>query len=187
MAAPPRPAPLGAGRGAAPWGRRHEPCGGAAMPTERPLRRGSAFRLCLLSAALFLCLQLGVRRSWCPEEKPQGPAAGLGPPRAPLRGPPQPPGRRRVTYVRSGRRRGTEPGCCPPQPPGGPRRKVGVGRGQPCRDRSRGVALWQLGGLDVRPPPGRGDLVVPSGHHPGRCPLVFLGTNPLFFSLYTFP
>ncbi|NWZ24605.1 MET24 protein, partial [Asarcornis scutulata] len=94
------------------------------MPTERPLRRGSAFRLCLLSAALFLCLQLGVRRSWCPEEKPRGPAAGLGPPRAPPRGPPQPPGRRRVTYVRSGRRRGAEPGCCPPQPPGGPRRKT---------------------------------------------------------------
>ncbi|NWZ04950.1 MET24 protein, partial [Agelaius phoeniceus] len=39
------------------------------MPKERPLWRGAAFRLCLLSAALFLCLQLGMRRSWCPEEK----------------------------------------------------------------------------------------------------------------------
>ncbi|NWY28688.1 MET24 protein, partial [Pheucticus melanocephalus] len=35
------------------------------MPKERPLWRGAAFRLCLLSAALFLCLQLGMRRSWC--------------------------------------------------------------------------------------------------------------------------
>ncbi|KAF1588319.1 Methyltransferase-like protein 24, partial [Eudyptes moseleyi] len=47
------------------------------MPKERPLWRGPAFRLCLLSAALFLCLQLGMRRSWCPEEKPRAPAAAV--------------------------------------------------------------------------------------------------------------
>ncbi|NWS45626.1 MET24 protein, partial [Probosciger aterrimus] len=102
------------------------------MPKERPLWRGLAFRLCLLSAALFLCLQLGMRRSWCTEEKPRpaaaaaAAAAGRAPP--PARGTEQHPvaatGRRRVTYVRSGRRGSAGPGCCPLQPPGGLRRKT---------------------------------------------------------------
>ncbi|CAM9949498.1 unnamed protein product [Bubo scandiacus] len=99
------------------------------MPKERPLWRGPAFRLCLLSAALFLCLQLGMRRSWCPEEKPRvaaAAAAGRAPPPArgtePLPGPAA--GRRRVTYVRSGRRGSAAPSCCPLQPPGGRRRKT---------------------------------------------------------------
>lgn len=106
------------------------------MPKERPLWRGAAFRLCLLSAALFLCLQLGMRRSWCPEEKPREPA--LARPPAPSRGAEQRPavaaavaggGRRRVTYVRSGRRGSAQPACCAPQPPGSRRRKVGRARG----------------------------------------------------------
>ncbi|XP_063245867.1 probable methyltransferase-like protein 24 isoform X2 [Prinia subflava] len=100
------------------------------MPKERPLWRGAAFRLCLLSAALFLCLQLGMRRSWCPEEKPRNPAAARAP--APSRGAEQRPGavavagggRRRVTYVRSGRRGSAAPACCAPQPPGSRRRKI---------------------------------------------------------------
>ncbi|XP_037247081.1 methyltransferase-like protein 24 isoform X2 [Falco rusticolus] len=102
------------------------------MPKERPLWRGPAFRLCLLSAVLFLCLQLGMRRSWCPEEKPRAPAAaGRAPP--PARGTEQHPGaaaagRRRVTYVRSGRRGSAAPGCCPLQPPGGRRRKISCER-----------------------------------------------------------
>lgn len=121
------------------------------MPKERPLWRGPAFRLCLLSAALFLCLQLGMRRSWCPEEKPRTPAAGRAPP--PARGTEQHPaaGRRRVTYVRSGRRGSAAPGCCPLQPPGGRRRKVGqaarggggsarrVATGAPLRRERRGT------------------------------------------------
>ncbi|NXD34837.1 MET24 protein, partial [Copsychus sechellarum] len=100
------------------------------MPKERPLWRGAAFRLCLLSAALFLCLQLGIRRSWCPEEKSRGAAAARAP--APSRGAEQRPGavavpgggRRRVTYVRSGRRGSAAPACCAPQPPGSRRKTV---------------------------------------------------------------
>ncbi|NXY83664.1 MET24 protein, partial [Alcedo cyanopectus] len=98
------------------------------MPKERPLWRGPAFRLCLLSAALFLCLQLGIRRSWCPEEKSRAPAAARASPPARGTGAEQQPGaaagRRRVTYVRSGRRGSPEPGCCPLQPAAGRRRKT---------------------------------------------------------------
>lgn len=108
------------------------------MPKERPLWRGAAFRLCLLSAALFLCLQLGIRRSWCPEEKSRDAAVAVRAP-APSRGAEQRSGavavagggRRRVTYVRSGRRGSAAPACCAPQPPGS-RRKVGRARGEPC-------------------------------------------------------
>lgn len=109
------------------------------MPKERPLWRGPAFRLCLLSAALFLCLQLGMRRSWCPEEKPRAPpaaAAAAGRALPPALGTEQHPaaaaavGRRRVTYVRSGRRGSAAPGCCPLRPPGGRRRKVGRAGGR---------------------------------------------------------
>ncbi|NXN92573.1 MET24 protein, partial [Rhinopomastus cyanomelas] len=73
------------------------------MGRERPVWRGTAFRLGLLSAALLLCLQLGWRRPWRPQEKPQAVAAAG---RAVLRGrgAEQPPGGRRVSYVRSGRR-----------------------------------------------------------------------------------
>ncbi|NXH17094.1 MET24 protein, partial [Bucco capensis] len=97
------------------------------MAKERPLWRGSAFRLCLLSAALFLCLQLGMRRSWCPEEKPSRvPAAGQAAPSA--RSTEQhlvaAAGKRRVTYVRSGRRGSAVPGCCPLHSPGSRRRKT---------------------------------------------------------------
>lgn len=94
------------------------------MPKERPLWRGAAFRLCVLSAALLLCLQLAVRRSWCPEERPRLPAVAASGRAVPQpRGTAAASGRRRVTYVRSGRRGGR------------PGRKVGQGRagglGQP--------------------------------------------------------
>ncbi|XP_004940364.4 probable methyltransferase-like protein 24 isoform X1 [Gallus gallus] len=84
------------------------------MPKERPLWRRAAFRLCVLSAALLLCLQLAMRRSWCPEEKLRLPAVAASGRAVPQpRGTAAAPGRRRVTYVRSGRR-GGRPGCCPP-------------------------------------------------------------------------
>lgn len=193
--APPRPAPLGAGspkfrrqpRG--PSRRWHEPCGGtggrqrragrapAAMPKERPLWRGLAFRLCLLSAALFLCLQLGMRRSWCPEEKPRAAAAaGRVPP--PARGTEQQAGavaaagRRRVTYVRSGRRGSAVPGCCPLQPPAGRRRKVRraggsarrVATGAPLR-RDRGGAASPRGGAEGDRALGNASVSAAAGGH----------------------
>ncbi|XP_067402691.1 probable methyltransferase-like protein 24 isoform X2 [Emydura macquarii macquarii] len=118
------------------------------LPKEKPLWKGFAFRLCLLSAALFLCLQLGLRRSWAPEEKAGAAAAGalpardtarrLGPARGSRKsgaeaslgpagtGRPEaaPASRRRVTYLRSSRRGSSEPACCPLQPPGSSRRKT---------------------------------------------------------------
>ncbi|NWH58729.1 MET24 protein, partial [Geococcyx californianus] len=93
------------------------------MPRERPLWRGAAFRLCLLCAALFLCLQVGLRRSWCPEEKPRARAGAVPPSRGAERLPAAA-GRHRVTYVRSGRRGSASPACCPRRAPGGPRRKT---------------------------------------------------------------
>ncbi|TFJ95631.1 CDP-diacylglycerol--glycerol-3-phosphate 3-phosphatidyltransferase [Platysternon megacephalum] len=118
------------------------------MPKEKPLWKGFAFRLCLLSAAVFLCLQLGLRRSCAPAEKAGAdaaralPAGGteqrLGPARssrkdeaeahlAPGAGRPEAAtaSRRRVTYLRNSRRRSSEPACCPLQPLGSSRRKVG--------------------------------------------------------------
>ncbi|NXD23919.1 MET24 protein, partial [Spelaeornis formosus] len=91
------------------------------MARERPLCRGAAFRLCLLSAALLLCLQLAVRRSRCPEQQPRRPAAVRA--AGPSRGAEQRPGaagggHRRVTYVRSGRRGSGA------QPPGSRRKTV---------------------------------------------------------------
>ncbi|NXP81782.1 MET24 protein, partial [Ramphastos sulfuratus] len=96
------------------------------MAKERPLWRRLAFRLCLLSAALFLCLQLVVRRTWCPEEKPPVAEAAAGRAVPPSRGTERQAaaGRRRVTYVRNGRRGSAAPRCCPPQLPGHRRRKT---------------------------------------------------------------
>ncbi|XP_070412909.1 probable methyltransferase-like protein 24 isoform X8 [Equus przewalskii] len=106
------------------------------MARERPPARGcGALRRCLLGAALLLGLRLcaelrraGPRppaRSAPPGTAPRPPEPHLPP--AP--GPPRGASRRRVTYVRSGRRappggRGSgppEPGCCAPRGP--PRRK----------------------------------------------------------------
>ncbi|XP_070079753.1 probable methyltransferase-like protein 24 isoform X3 [Equus caballus] len=107
------------------------------MARERPPARGcGALRRCLLGAALLLGLRLcaelrraGPRppaRSAPPGTAPRPPEPHLPP--AP--GPPRGASRRRVTYVRSGRRappggRGSgppEPGCCAPRGP--PRRKI---------------------------------------------------------------
>lgn len=82
------------------------------MATEKPLRKGAVARLCLLSAALCLGLQLALRPSGRPEAQPPAPPA-LGA----VRG-----SRRQVTYVRSGRRR-----CCSRAPAAGGRAKVGAG------------------------------------------------------------
>nr|XP_023958243.1 methyltransferase-like protein 24 isoform X4 [Chrysemys picta bellii] len=111
------------------------------MPKEKPLWKGFAFRLCLLSAAVFLCLQLGLRRSCAPAEKAGAAAARALPARgteqrrknkveahlAPGAGRPEAAtaSRRRVTYLRSSRRRSSEPACCPLQTLGSSRRKVG--------------------------------------------------------------
>ncbi|XP_075779228.1 putative methyltransferase-like protein 24 isoform X2 [Pelodiscus sinensis] len=99
------------------------------MPKEKPLWKGSAFRLCLLSAALFLCLQLGLRRSWALEEKAGAAAVGAlrargtarkggAETQAHLKPEAATAGRRRVTYLRSSRRSSSE------QPPGSSRRKI---------------------------------------------------------------
>ncbi|XP_053918373.1 probable methyltransferase-like protein 24 [Cuculus canorus] len=77
------------------------------------LWRRPALRLCLLSAALLLCLRAVPRRPRCPDERPRA-----APARGAERPPSAAPGRRRVTYLRSGRR---GPACCPP---GGTRRKT---------------------------------------------------------------
>ncbi|XP_060046621.1 probable methyltransferase-like protein 24 isoform X1 [Erinaceus europaeus] len=108
------------------------------MARDRPPCR--AWRRCLLGAALLLglrlCAELGSpgppppARSAPPGPAPQPPAPGPHLPPAPGPGPPRGASRRRVAYVRSGRRapsRGgggsgtSEPGCC--APPGPPRRK----------------------------------------------------------------
>ncbi|XP_019355426.2 probable methyltransferase-like protein 24 isoform X1 [Alligator mississippiensis] len=82
------------------------------MATEKPLRKGAVARLCLLSAALCLGLQLALRPSGRPEAQP--PAPGPAPPAlGAVRG-----SRRQVTYVRSGRRR-----CCSRAPAAGGRAK----------------------------------------------------------------
>nr|XP_006123261.1 methyltransferase-like protein 24 isoform X2 [Pelodiscus sinensis]XP_006123262.1 methyltransferase-like protein 24 isoform X2 [Pelodiscus sinensis] len=99
------------------------------MPKEKPLWKGSAFRLCLLSAALFLCLQLGLRRSWALEEKAGAAAVGAlrarvaarkggAETQAHLKPEAATAGRRRGTYLRSSRRSSSE------QPPGSSRRKI---------------------------------------------------------------
>ncbi|CAM2111888.1 unnamed protein product [Caretta caretta] len=119
------------------------------VPKEKPLWKGFAFRLCLLSAGLFLCLQLGLRRSRAPAEKAGAAAAralpargteqrlGPVPARSSRKGSAEAhlgPGagrpeaasasRRRVTYLRSSRRRSSEPACCPLQSLGSSRRKT---------------------------------------------------------------
>ncbi|KAM9155586.1 putative methyltransferase-like protein 24 isoform 2-T2 [Pangshura tecta] len=111
------------------------------MPKEKPLWKGSAFRLCLLSAAVFLCLQLGLRRSCAPAGRDaaralpaQGTERRLGPARSSRKdeaethlgaGRPEAAtaSRRRVTYLRSSRR-SSEPACCPLQSLGSRRRKT---------------------------------------------------------------
>ncbi|XP_053157327.1 probable methyltransferase-like protein 24 isoform X1 [Hemicordylus capensis] len=79
---------------------------------ERRLGTGFAFRLCLLSVTLLLCLQLGLRRSWdaaaVAEHKPQLPPSSRRAGKVN-----EVSSRRQVTYIRSGRRRGAaEPTCC---------------------------------------------------------------------------
>ncbi|XP_054856904.1 probable methyltransferase-like protein 24 isoform X2 [Eublepharis macularius] len=105
------------------------PCCCAAK--ERRLGKGSAFRLCLLSATLLLCLQLLLRYSrgsanakllgadavaeHSPGTSRNGKANGATAPR-----------RRQVTYVRNGlRRSAAEPTCClQGAPPHNSRRKT---------------------------------------------------------------
>ncbi|XP_061479587.1 probable methyltransferase-like protein 24 isoform X2 [Rhineura floridana] len=94
---------------------------------QRRLGKGCAFRLCLLSATLLLCLQLGLRRAWDAEAKPTtGHKTRLLPGGRRVDRANEATSRRQVTYIRSGRRRSAaEHTCClQGAPPHSIRRKM---------------------------------------------------------------